>query len=187
MEQLVIGIVRSAHGLKGTFKVESTSGESAHFVELEEVTLRSGDRERVFAVESVDGCTANLLMKCVGIDTPEDAKKFSGWEIMVPKDMACPLYEDEFYIEDLKQCTLVYGLASDAPIEIGSVTGVLEGGESYLIEVSLSESFNLSQYVDSDNELSKGSKRFIPFKNEFIGTVDIKRKVIELMHLWILE
>ena len=47
-------------------------------------------------------------MKCTGIDTPEDAAKYRNWEMLVPRDKACPLKEGEFYVEDLKQCSLIY-------------------------------------------------------------------------------
>ena len=39
----------------------------------------------------------------------------------------------------------------------------------------------------SSKDKSKPKRVLVPFKKEFIGTVDIKDKVIQLMHLWILE
>jgi 16S rRNA processing protein RimM len=60
----------------------------------------------------------------------------------------------------------------------------LEGGAGKLLEVELSESLNIAS--DSTDK-SKPKKVLVPFKKEFIGTVDIKDKVIQLMHLWILE
>jgi 16S rRNA processing protein RimM len=136
-------------------------------------------------------------MKCAGINSPEDAKKLSGSEILVPRNKACPLNEGEFYVEDLKQCKLVYlsnekkpaklsGLAenTESAIFAGTITDVLEGGAGKLLEVELSESLNIAS--DSTDK-SKPKRVLVPFKKEFIGTVDIKDKVIQLMHLWILE
>jgi len=184
-QRFVVGIIRQAHGLTGKFKVESTSGECEHFALLTEVTLRKGDTEKLFTVESVEGCISNLLLKFKGIDNYEDAEKYLNWEIVVPRDKACPLKEGEFYIEDLKQCALIYseqdGCAEKtAPIEIGTITSVMEGGAGYLLEVSLSESF--AGYGGNNSKT-----RLIPFNNEFIGVVDIERKTAQLMHLWILE
>lgn len=182
-QRFVVGVIRGSHGLTGKFKVESTSGECEHFADFTEVTLRNGNIEKTFAVESVEGCVSNLLMKCTSINSPEEANKFRNWEILVPRDKACPLQDGEFYIEDLIKCTLIYknGCAAEtAPIEIGTITSVMEGGAGYLLEVSISESFTV--YKDAS-----GSTRYVPFKNEFIGKVDLTSMTVELMHLWILE
>ena len=194
---LIIGIIRGTHGLAGKFKVESTSGECEHFFDLDEVTLRKDTIEKTVKVESIEGNVNSLIMKCAGINSPEDAKKLSGSEILVPRNKACPLNEGEFYVEDLKQCKLVYlpnekkpaklsGLAenTESAIIAGTITDVLEGGAGKLLEVELSESLNIAS--DSTDK-SKPKKVLVPFKKEFIGTVDIKDKVIQLMHLWILE
>ena len=154
---LVIGIIRGTHGLAGKFKVESTSGECKHFFDLDEVTLRKDTIEKTYKVESVEGNVNSLIMKCAGINSPEDAKKLSGSEILVPRNKACPLNEGEFYVEDLKQCKLVYlpnekkpaklsGLAenTESAIIAGTITDVLEGGAGKLLEVELSESLNIA-------------------------------------------
>ena len=70
---------------------------------------------------------------------------------------------------------------------VGIVTNVMEGGSGYLVEISLSESCEL---LDSKVKFTKSGKLrsvFVPFKNEFIGEVDVENKKMQLMHLWILE
>lgn len=201
MEQFVVGIIRGSHGLTGKLKIESTSGECEHFFDMTEVTVRKSNTEKIYKVESVEGSASNLIMKLQGIETPEQAKTFNGAEILVPRDKACPLYEGQYYVEDLKQCALVYsakeGLAENsAPtdfITVGKITDVLEGGANDLLQVSLSESVDaLLNRTDKDGTNLDASKKaprevLVPFQKEFIGTVDIQNKVIHLMHLWILE
>ena len=75
-ETLVIGFIRSTHGLEGKVKVESTSGEIDHYFDLTEVTLRRDHSETVHKVESVSGSVASLIIKFSGIDTVEAAAKF---------------------------------------------------------------------------------------------------------------
>lgn len=177
MDLLVTGYIRSAHGLDGFVKVESASGEVAHFADLEEVTLRAKGSEgpgKRYEVEAAEGSSALLLLKFKGIDTPEAARALSGLQVLVPRDKACPLEEDEWYVEDLCQCSLVY---EGNPI--GRIAGVMEGGAGDLLEVILSEG--------SNPESSGGKTCLIPMKNEFIGKVDLKSKTVELMHRWILE
>lgn len=185
IEELIVGFVRGAHGVTGEFKVESASGRYDHIASLEEVTLRHDGVCRRCRVESAEEGTGTLYMKLAEINTPEEVRKYNGWELVVPRKYAAPLEKDEWYIEDLKQCSLIYketkdGLAAGAaPARtVGTVTDVLEGGAGYLLEVSLPE---------GENGSAKKSKPLVPFNAEFIGTVDIQNRTIELMHLWILE
>ena len=199
----VIGLIRGSHGLEGKVKVESTSGEVSHFFDLAEVTLKKDGHEKTYVVESVSGSAASLLMKFKGIDTPEDTAKIRGAEIVVPRSKASPLGKDEYYVEDLKNCTLVYTasgkenglmLEKSAVMECGTITDVLEGGAGYLLEVVVSESLqsalnSTDETGNSEDGSATGKKRtvLVPFRKEFIGTVDIKRQTVQLMHLWVLE
>ena len=189
-EQFTVGIVRGSHGITGEFKVESTSGEYEHFERMEEVTLCNGDQKKLFSVEQVKTGGNTLYMKLAGINSPEEAAKYNRWEIVVPREYAHPLQKGEWYIEDLKGCSVWYGGDSTSFLEenvVGTVTNVVEGGSGYLVEILLSESCKL---LASDVKHTKsGSVRtvYVPFKDMFIGTVDVEQKRMQLMHLWILE
>ncbi|MBR5866468.1 MAG: 16S rRNA processing protein RimM [Spirochaetaceae bacterium] len=194
MEKFVVGIIRGSHGLTGSCKVESTSGEYEHFSDIKEVTLRNNGSEKKCNVENVSFGDRILYVKFSGINTPEEAKRYSSWEVLVPRENACPCGKDEYYIEDLKQCSLVYcgdkakGLAGKtAPIVLGTITDVLEGGAGDLLEVVLSESCELLAENVRKNASGEVRTVFVPFKKEFIGTVDISAKMVQLMHLWILD
>ena len=194
-EQFVVGIVRGSHGITGEFKVESTSGEYAHFADMEEVALTDGTVVKTFTVESVREGSGTLYMKLAGINSPEKAAELNRWKIVVDRKNAHPLQKDEWYIEDLKGCSVIYKEAAceNAPVTgsdeqvLGKVTDVMEGGQGYLVEILLSESCTL---LDESVRLTKkGTPRtvYVPFRNEFIGKVDVEAKRMELMHLWILE
>lgn len=193
-DSFIVGFVRGSHGITGEFKVESTSGEYEHFADMSEVTLRNGrtGEQKSFSVEYAEVGGRDLYMKLKGIDSPELVQKYSKWEIVVPREFACPLDENEWYVEDLKNCALVYeskdGLAENsAPIKVGTITDVMEGGSGNLLEVHLAEDCDcLSDSIKYD---SNGKVRtvYVPLKDQFIGKVDVKNKIIQLMHLWILE
>ena len=185
-EQFVVGIVRGSHGITGEFKVESTSGEYGHFERMEEVTLRNAEEKKLFAVEYVKTGGSTLYMKLAGINTPEDAARYNRWEIVVPRKYARPLQPGEWYIEDLKGCSLWYR-SDNGEQTVGTVTNVMEGGSGYLVEVSLSEGCTL---LADDIKFTSGGKTrvvYVPFKDEFIGEVDVESGRMQLMHLWILE
>ncbi len=194
-EHFVVGVVRGTHGMTGEFKVESTSGEYEHFARMEEVTLTDGTESKLFPVENVSMGTGCLYMKLAGISTPEQAARYNRWQIVVPRKYAHPLQEGEWYIEDLKGCSVWYkdetaGDTAPAVAEkdiVGTVTDVREGGSGYLVEILLSEGCSL---LAEDVKYTKnGSVRsaLVPFNNEFWGEVDVQNRKMQLMHLWILE
>lgn len=193
-EQFVVGIVRGTHGVSGEFKVESTSGEYDHFYHMDEVTITDGTNSRLVKIEFVKEGNNVLYMKLAGINSPEDAAKFNRWEIVVPREKAHKLQKDEWYIEDLKGSSVWYkdtagdtAPALDDNSVVGTVTNVLEGGSGYLVEIKLSESCRLLGDDIKFNRKGKVNTVYVPFKDEFIGKINIEEKTMQLMHLWILE
>lgn len=176
MSKLVTGFIRSTHGVEGRVKIESASGEINHLMNLKEVTVRKqgiDSFEASFVVQSISGHERCLLLKLEGIDSPEQAKKLVGSEILVPRDKACPLEKGEFYVSDLCQCNLVCD-----GVVMGRIQDVIEGGAGDLLEVSLTE--------DVLQELAGPKIRMVPMKDQFIGSIDIKKGFVELKHRWIL-
>ena len=174
MDWLITGRVRGTFGLEGFIKIESCSGEYEHFLNLKEIKLQLPSKgtetqppELFYQVEECVVRNTDALLKLRGIDSPEAAKKLHGADILVPRDMACPLERGEFYINDLCNSDLVYKGNS-----VGTIADVVEGGGGLLLEVS---------------EAATGRTVYIPFRSQFIGKINIPAKQIELMHRWILE
>lgn len=191
--QLIVGFIRGSHGYSGECKVESASGEYEHLLNLKEVTLQHGNEKKETKVESVSlGCNT-AYVKFAGINSDEDIRKYNRWEIVVPRKYCKPLKKDEWYIEDLRNCSLIYEEKCDsaslnAPAQVvGTITDVLEGGAGYLLEVSISESCNCISEELKKTSSGKPRTVLIPFNNEHVGKVDVKKGTIQLMHLWILE
>ena len=174
MDWLITGRVRGTFGLEGFIKIESCSGEYEHFLNLKEIKLqlpsKGTETQQLEIFYQVEECVirnADALLKLRGIDSPEAAKKLHGADILVPRDMACPLERGEFYINDLCNSDLVYKGNS-----VGTIADVVEGGGGLLLEVS---------------EAATGKTVYVPFRSQFIGKINIAAKQVELMHRWILE
>jgi 16S rRNA processing protein RimM len=170
LERLVSAVVLSPFALEGFVKVRSLSGETAHLLKLSSVMLRGRMGERVYGIEAarkIEGASANLLVKFKDVDTPEDAARLAGAEILLPRSQAAPLEEGEYYIEDLK------GLRMMDPDgrEVGVVTGVIDGGGGQLVEV----------------RLPADEMKLVPFRSEFLGEINVEKKEIMLVAPWILE
>jgi 16S rRNA processing protein RimM len=185
---LVVGFVCAPHGLTGRFRVESASGETKHFLRMTEITLRNRDAgERVFTVERSEAGPAGLFFKLAGIDSPEEARKLSGMEILVPREAASPLRGSERYVDDLRQCALVYAPGGfGTEITVGIVEDVLDTGAGSMLEVLLSEG---AEQAGVAAKTRRGEARtvLVPYLDKFIGTVDTEGKRVDLKSLWILE
>jgi len=158
MEKIAIGRIRSPHGVRGYLKIQSFSGEIEHFLSLKDIVLKYKTAERIFSIIDIKRFGASLLLKLRGIDTPEEGKRYSGWEIWVDKTYASPLASGEYYIYQMIGSSLIFNNNT-----VGIIIGVTDNGISDLLEV-------------------KGDKGsfIIPFTNEFVGNVNLKEHTIEL-------
>jgi 16S rRNA processing protein RimM len=160
METVVVGKVRTSHGVRGFLKVKCLSGETGHLLKLKELVLRKEGKDRRFAVESLRTAgPEDLILKLEGIESPEEGKRWSGADVVVPAENAAELREDEYYFSDLIGCRLMAGDKA-----AGTVESIVENGISELLEVA----------TDS-------GKKIIPFQKRFIGRVDVKEGTIELL------
>ena len=154
-------------GLEGFVKVKPFSGEIEHFSRLKRVTLRQDGKEKTWDVAEVVLRGNFLLMRFVGIDSPEAAKLLGGAEIVVDREYAAPLKDGEYYVEDLKGLEVV----TTEGQTLGHINDVLEGGGGNLAEV----------------KLPSGEKRFAPFRKEFFGELSLGEGKIVLLEPWVLD
>lgn len=167
MSLIVVGKIRTSHGVKGDLKVLSTSGDYDHYANFKTVVLRKDKRSKSFEVEAVKGSGASTLIKLKGIDNPEEGKLYAGYEILVDEELKAPCYEGEYYESDLIGCDLIFNGET-----LATVIGMFYGGPNDLLE---------SKRTDNDAVV------LVPFRNEFVGDVNIADKTIELRVDWILD
>ncbi len=168
---IAIGFVRTSYGVKGDIKVSSYSGETGHFLKLKEVFLKKGKVQKRFDVERVQELNGDVLLKLRSLDSPEAAKMYATWDLLVPREFASPLKEGEFYY-----CDLFGSILFHEGSRMGVVKSVIDNGASALLEIE----------CDPDAE---GKRRtvLVPFLDQFIGDVDTAGKTIELKETWFFE
>jgi 16S rRNA processing protein RimM len=164
---LKTAVLGQPFGLEGFIKIHSLSGEFSHILKLKTVKINGKFGEKNLEIEKCEQHGSNLQIKFRGIDNLDDAKQLSGSDLFVERDEAAELFENEYYIEDLKGIA-VKDIAGQNK---GQVNDVIEGGNGQLVEI----------------ELTDGSFRFVPFRNEFFGTLSLEKREIILLVDWILE
>ncbi|MCF0237173.1 MAG: 16S rRNA processing protein RimM [Sphaerochaetaceae bacterium] len=158
---LATGKIRSPHGVKGFLKVQPYSDDIEHFYKLKEVILEKMGKQRKLEVEQVVYQGNGLLMKFKTIDSPEDARFISGWEILVPREQASKLKKGEVYTADLIGMKLLYDNE-----EVAVVESTMDGAQALLLEVVTPE----------------GKKYLVPYmKGIFVDEVDVVKGTIVLL------
>ncbi|NCB01054.1 MAG: 16S rRNA processing protein RimM [Spirochaetia bacterium] len=161
MQYIATGVLRGPHGLKGSIKLKSFSGEVAHLLDIKKVQLRHGTEVRLFEVDEVITHGDELLIRFRGIDSPEKARTLNGWELWVDREDAAPLEQGEYYSADLMDSSIIV----EGEV-VGKVVAILDGPQALLLEVKHSVGEKTS---------------LIPFMAPFIGFVHTHEKEIELL------
>ena len=136
MEDLLqVGIITGTHGLKGEVKVFPTTDDKERFLDLEDVLVKAGDRLLDQKVERCRFFKQFVILKFEGIDDINDVEQFKRCPILVTRENAVPLEEDEYFIADLIGLQIV----DDSGITIGTLKNVIETGGDDLYEVTTAD------------------------------------------------
>lgn len=102
MEQLLqVGIISSTHGIRGEVKVFPTTDDAGRFKQLKQVILDTGKEQIPMEIQSVKFFKQFVIVKFKGIDHINDIEMYKGKSILVTRENAVELEEDEYYIADL--------------------------------------------------------------------------------------
>jgi len=102
MEQFFkVGIIASTHGLKGEVKVYPTTSDISRFNGLEDVIVDTGREHLVLGIQQVKFFKKMVILKFKGIDHINDVEKYKGKDLLVTRENAVELGEDEYFIADL--------------------------------------------------------------------------------------
>ena len=162
-KQLQVGVISSTHGVRGEVKVFPTTDDVTRFRQLKKVYLDTGREMLPLEIQNVKFFKQFAILKFKGIDNINDIEKYRGKSLMIDREDAVDLDEDEYFIADMigmKVCT-------EDGSEFGTLKDVMETGA------------NDVQIIDS---LEHGEV-LIPALRECILDVDMdeERMTIHLM------
>jgi 16S rRNA processing protein RimM len=161
-DMLQVGVITGTHGLKGEVKVFPTTDDTDRFLELEDVILDTGKEQLNLKVEYVKFFKKFVFVKFEGFDDINQVEQFKRCPLLVTRENAVPLEEDEYYIADLLGLTIV----DDSGVTIGKLENVIETGANDVYEV-LTEN---------------GERILLPAIKECILDVDMDEGII-LVHM----
>lgn len=125
MENLLqVGVIANTHGIRGEVKVFPTTDDVTRFKRLKEVLLDTGKEYLPLEIAQVRFFKNLVIVKFKGIDNINDIEKYKGKSLMVSREHAVALEENEYFIADLIGLRAV----SDEGEDLGALTDVLQTG-----------------------------------------------------------
>lgn len=123
-DMLRIGVIANTHGIKGEVKVFPTTDDINRYKQLKEVILDTGKEHKKLEIENIRFFKQMVIVKFKGIDTINDIEKYKGKDILVTREQAIPLEEDEYFIYDIIGAAVI----TEEGREIGTLEEVLQTG-----------------------------------------------------------
>ena len=133
MEQLLrVGVISTTHGVRGEVKVYPTTDDVNRFKKLKKVVLDTGREYIDFEISGVKFFKNLVILKFKGIDNINDIEKYKGKDLLVHREDAVALEENENYVADLIDLKVV----TDDGKVLGYLTEVMETGANdvYVVE-----------------------------------------------------
>ena len=157
-DYLKVGVITSTHGIKGEVKVFPTTDDVKRFDILKDVLLDTGKEYIPLEIERVRYFKNLVIVKFKKIDNINDIEKYKGKDLLVTRENAVELKENEYFIYDL--------IDSKVFTEDGNELGILT-------EVLTTAANDVFVVKTEDNK-----EILLPFIEECILDVDISNKKV---------
>ena len=153
-----VGNIVNTQGIKGEIRIMPTVDDVMRFKLLNKIYVERKGSIKEYEIERVRFHKQFVLLKLKGIDDMTSAEALKGSTAKITEDMALPCEEDEYYIKDLYDMSVI----TEDNTELGIITDILFTGANDV-------------YVISPKE---GRDILIPAIKDCILNVDIENKVM---------
>ena len=164
MEDLFqVGIITSPHGVRGEVKVFPTTDDNKRFKKLKDCYIEYKDELMLVKACGCKFFKNMVILKFEDFDNMNDVEKFRKCRILVDRENAVSLEEDEYFVADLIGISVV----DENDNAIGVLSDVIETGANDVYVVN----------NEQDEEI------LIPAIKDCILAVDINARVMRV-HLF---
>lgn len=157
---LRVGVITSTHGIKGEVKVFPTTDDMNRFKKLKSVILDTGKEHIELEIEHVKFFKQFTILKFKGIDNINDIEKYKQKDLLITREHAVNLEENEYFIFDIIGAKVV----TDEEEELGTLTEILQTGANDVYVVTTKDKKEL----------------LLPSIKECILDVDVENKLIKV-------
>ena len=159
---LQVGVIANTHGVRGEVKVFPTTDDPARYKQLKTVLVDNGKKQVEWEISNVKFFKQMVIVKFKGIDNINDILPYKGAKLLVTRENAVKLEEDEYFRADL------FGLKvlEDDGAELGVIKDVLSTGANDVYVIKQQEGVDI----------------FVPAIKECIRKIDLEQKQM-VVHL----
>ncbi len=119
-----IGVITSTHGIKGEVKVFPTTDDHNRFKKLKDCFIEFKGELLPVRAESCKFFKNMVILKFEDIDNINDVEKYKQCKILVDREHAVALEEDEYFVADLLGLTVV----TEDGRELGIIEDIIPTG-----------------------------------------------------------
>lgn len=132
VDLLRVGTIASTHGIRGEVKVYPTTDDINRFRQLKHCILDTGKEKLPLEVESVKFFKQFAILKFKDFDNINDVEKYRGRDLLVTRENAVALEENENFIGDLIGLDVI----TDEGVHFGTVKDIMQTGANdvYVID-----------------------------------------------------
>ena len=132
-EYYAVGTVVKPQGIDGQVRVVPSTDDPERFLDLDTVSVESGDGYRSVAIEDVSVRSGFVYARLDGCFDRNQAETQRGWVLHVHRDQAVQLPEDRHFIADLIGCRVVDSRGQ----EVGVLQDILQPGANDVYVIQL--------------------------------------------------
>ncbi|MCR5432501.1 MAG: ribosome maturation factor RimM [Lachnospiraceae bacterium] len=161
-DRLRVGVITSPHGIHGEVKIFPTTDDPQRFKLLKKVIVDTKKSQTEMEISNIKFFKNMVIATLNKIPDRTEAEKYRSADILIDREDALPLGEDEYYICDI----IGFGVTTDEGAKLGILNDVLT---TYANDV----------YVVKKQD---GKEILIPSTKECILSIDMNSKNI-VVHL----
>ena len=159
-DYLRIGVITTAHGVKGEVKVFPTTDDVKRFKKLKSLCLSHKNETKELKVQSVKFFKQFVILKLEGIDDMDAAMLYRNTDLLVARKDAVKCEKDEYFIVDLIGLNVI----DEEGTKIGVLKEVLPTGANDVYEI----------------ERGDGTSFLLPAIKECVLDVNIKEGFVKV-------
>lgn len=157
---LRVGVIASTHGVHGEVKVYPTTDDIKRFDDLKEVLLDTGKETMHLDVIGVKYFKNMAILRFAQFDNVDQVIPYKGMDLLVTRENAVPLEEDEYYIADIIGSSVI----TDKDENFGELVDVMQTGANDVFIVKTFE----------------GKEVLLPVIDECVLDIDLENKLVKV-------
>ena len=165
-EQVIVGKITAAYGIKGWVKIHSYTDPDTNIFEFQRLSLQRGKQQLAIEIDDGRRHGKGLVAHIVGCDDRNEAERMAQCSLSVSAEEFPEPAADEVYWRDLEGM-MVYTEQGQASILLGQIANLFETGANDVM------------VVDSTADSIDGRQRLIPWvPKQYVLNVDIEKRQV---------